>query len=86
LTDLKGVCENLRGCATELKNIILDLEVEEGTLKAINDEFGANVAWLEVAMKAKVSQEADNRKETGAPKTAKETESTASGPRTDDLD
>ncbi|KAJ8448758.1 hypothetical protein Cgig2_011379 [Carnegiea gigantea] len=38
--DLKGISKNLKGCAIELKSIISNLNVEEGTSKVINDEFG----------------------------------------------
>ena len=51
LANLKGVHENLNGCATELKSIISNLKVEEGTLKVINDEFRANVTRLETTLK-----------------------------------
>jgi len=51
LADLHGVCENLGHCATELKSIILDLKIKEGTLKVTNGEFGANRVRLETALK-----------------------------------
>ena len=51
MADLKGVCENMKGYAIELKSIISYLKVEERTFKVINDEFGANVATLNTTLK-----------------------------------
>ena len=49
--DLKGMCQDLGQCAYELNSVVLDLKLEEGSLKMINDEFGANVIRLEMALK-----------------------------------
>jgi len=51
LVDLKVVCEDLTRYAFELNNVISDMKVKEGSLKVINDKFGANVERLQTALK-----------------------------------
>ena len=42
LRNLK-VCEYSSNCATDFKDVLQDLMEEEGSLKMLNDKFGANV-------------------------------------------
>jgi len=47
LENLNEVCEDLTKCATKLKDVLLNLKVEEGSPKLLNDEFRENVKRLE---------------------------------------
>jgi len=49
LENLKGVCEDLLKYAAKFKDVLSDLKVEEGLLKVLNGEFGANLERLETA-------------------------------------
>ena len=51
LKNLKGVYDDLKKCAANFKGILLYLKAEEGSLKVLNNEFGANVEQLETALK-----------------------------------
>ena len=51
LRNLKGACEDLSRCAIEFEDVIPYLKQDEGSLKVVNDEFAANVEWLEMVLK-----------------------------------
>ena len=51
LGNLRGVYENLKKSAADFKGVLLDLKIEEGLVKLLNNEFGASVEWLETVLK-----------------------------------
>ena len=48
---LRAICVYLTQCVSKLSSVILDLKVEQGSLKVSNDDFGANVARLKMMLK-----------------------------------
>ena len=63
--------------------IVLDLKVEEGFLKVINDEFHRNVARLEATLKmtqAEVGQEVKTEEKIGVPEVVEEPKSDTLAP------
>ena len=47
LVDLKRMCEDLGQSTSKLNYVILDMKVEEGFLKVINDYFGGKYSEVE---------------------------------------
>jgi len=52
LENFRGVYEDLNKCVADFKGILSYLNVEEGSLKVLNDEFGANLELLEMTLKS----------------------------------
>jgi len=83
LMDLQGIYEGLAQCASNLNSVVSYPKVEEGPLMMINDEFGANVARLDKALKktqAEVSHDLNIREKIGVIEAVKELKSNAPGP------
>jgi len=48
--NLKRVCDDLLKCASDFKDVLSNLKVEEESLKVLNDEFKANVKRWEMTL------------------------------------